>query len=805
MNGVVSVLAFLLFLLLPQTDSLSLTGTVFDPDSKPVADAQVHLEEPTARQQWDVNSKGDGTFRFDRLAFGTYRITVRREGYFETSAEVRLESSKTIEFTLAAAETLQQEVEVVARPEPINTDSVAPQNAVNDEVIQNLPYTGRQNFLNALSAMPGVLRDNIDDIHIHGSRPDQIRYQLDGLYVTDASLGGLGANIPIDAIESVDMDLANYSAEFGKASGGVVRVHSQFVGDKYRFNVTDFMPGWDFRQKSIAEFSPRLSFSGPLVRNRLWFLYSSTLRYIHSFLEELQTPSSERSRTQSSMDQLLKLQWNVKESHVLTLELLHNAEDLRNAGLSLMRPLETTTNALRRSATIGVSDRHAERGKLFETTLQWTRQRDSDLAKGIRPLEIRPVLWSGNFFSDRRQHARRFHAAETIAWDKDGAGLKHRFKGGGEFDWVHSEIQLDRRPFKVFNEQGDLKSFVTFNGTNFAGLGNQEYGAFIQDRLIFNPKLQLEIGLRYDRERVTGRNNFGPRASFSFLPLGTARSKLSGGIGVFSDNIVPLDLQLPRLQSRFTTIYADSAPIAAPTATDVRVDSQLRNPHDLHWNIGWENEWAPRWVTRIDYIEKKGRDQVRLAAEMNPSGFDMVFNNSGKSVYHAFEVSLDRPIRTNLRFLASYVYSSAKARPSLALDFPDPAVERVPEVPVDWNTPHRFLAWGYFPLFSGVDASFSLEGRTGFPFTVLDDLNHVVGGYNSRHLPAYFVTNASVEKQIPIPLGKGKRMAFRIGVTNLFNRFNPRFVDRNVNSPHFLALSDSSRRHFSARVRILKK
>src|SRR5207249_109604 len=175
-----------------------------------------------------------------------YRLTIKREGYFESSTEVRLESSKTVEFTLAPAETLKEAVDVIARPEPINTDSVAPQNVVTDEVIQNIPYTGRQNFLNALSLMPGVLRDNTNQIHIHGSRPDQIRYQLDGMYLNDANSGGLGGAIPIDAVESVDIDLANYAAEFGKGSGGVVRVHSQFIGDKYRFNVTDFLPGWDF-------------------------------------------------------------------------------------------------------------------------------------------------------------------------------------------------------------------------------------------------------------------------------------------------------------------------------------------------------------------------------------------------------------------------------------------------------------------------------------------------------------------------------------------------------------------------------
>ncbi len=800
------VLAALLFVsVLLQTDPLSLTGIVLDSNAKTVAGAHVHLEEPTAQKQWDVDTRPDGTFRFDKLPFGTYRITIRSDGYFETSAEVRLESSKTVEFTLAAAEKLEQKVEVIARPEPINTDSVSPQNVVNDEVIQSLPFTGRQNFLSALSAMPGVLRDDSNQLHIHGSRPDQIRYQLDGLYVTDASSGGLGANIPIDSIESVDMDLANYSAEFGKASGGVVSVHSQFIGDKYRFNVTDFIPGWDFRQKSIAEFSPRLLFSGPLVQKKLWFMYSSTVRYIHSFLEELQTPADERTRTQSSADQLLKLQWNLKESHVVTFEVLHNSEYWGNWGLSLVLPRETTTNILRRGTTIGISDRNVVRGKLFETTLQWTRQRDTDLAKGIEPMEVRPGSWSGNFYSDQREHARRVHAAETIAWTEEGIGLKHRLKMGGEFDWVASDMQLDRRPFNLYDGQGNVTSTVTFAGDNFVRIRNQEYGAFIQDRLIFSPKLQVELGLRYDRERVIGKDNFAPRASFSFLPFGTTRSKVSGGLGLFYDNIPLRSLQLPHLQRRFTTLYNDDVISAAPTATDVRVDPLLRNPHGVHWNVAWENELAPRWVTRINYVQKTGRDQLRLGAATTPSGFDVVFNNSGKSDYHAIEITLDRPIRTNLRFLASYVYSNAKDRPGIALDFPDPAIEGLPESPVGWNTRHRFVGWGYFPMPSGFSASFSVETRSGFPFTVVDNLNHIVGDYNGRHLPTYFVTNASVEKQIPMPLGKGKRVALRVGVTNLFNQFNPRSVDANVNSPYFLTLSDSSNRHFSARVRILKK
>jgi hypothetical protein len=97
----------------------------------------------------------------------------------------------------------------------------------------------------------------------------------------------------------------------------------------------------------------------------------------------------------------------------------------------------------------------------------------------------------------------------------------------------------------------------------------------------------------------------------------------------------------------------------------------------------------------------------------------------------------------------------------------------VPEVPVDWNTPHRFVGWGYFPLPKGFSGSFTVEARSGFPYTLVNDLNRVVGRIQRPAHARILVTNASVEKQIPIPLGKRKADGIRVGVTNLFNRFNP--------------------------------
>src|SRR5438477_1428311 len=397
--------ALLLSLLLAQTDTLSLTGSVFDPGARPAENARVRLEQLAEQKKWETTTQPDGTFRFDRLSYGTYRLTVEKEGYFDVSTEVRLDSSKSVEFTLTAAERVRQDVDVISRPEPINPDSVSPQVTASNEVIQNIVYPGRQNFTSAVALLPGVVRDNSGQLHIQGSRTDQVRYQLDGMNLTDAIAGGLAANIPVDAIESVDVDMAGYSAEFGKGSGGVVRLHSQLIGDKYKFNVTDFVPVIDFRERSVAEFSPRLLFSGPILRNKLWFMYSGSLRYVHNWIDSLPKPFNQQRQTLS--DELLKLQWNVHESHVVSVDLIHNTEFYGNNGLSSIRPRATTTNFVRHGTTLAVSDRRVTAGTLLETMLQWTRSHDSDVAKGDQPLEIRPEQWTGNYYADRRGYIQR--------------------------------------------------------------------------------------------------------------------------------------------------------------------------------------------------------------------------------------------------------------------------------------------------------------------------------------------------------------------------------------------------------------
>ena len=788
------ILAALLSVFLFQSaDDLSLTGVVKSLDGAAVIEARIVLESATGQRRWLAETNNLGRFAFDRLPLGSYRITVTKADFFTSETSIRMEASKTIEFALAPSEVLQQSIEVIARPEPINRDALSPRQTANDEVIQNVPYTGRRNFQNALTLMPGVVNDSNNDIHIHGSSGSQTRYQLDGINLTDPSTGGLASSIPIDAIESVDLDLAGYSAESGKGSGGVVRVQSRFIGDRMQWNATDFFPGINFQRNTIGVFSPRVLASGPVIPGKVWFMYSASLRYVRRFNEDIH--DGEDRQTESVLDQLLKLQWSPRQAQLLTVSFLHNSDYSGNGGLNRFRHSEATTNALRRGLTVAVDHRNVWKGTLYDSIFQWSGRRETELAKGTAPFEVWPTGWRGNFFSDTRGNNDRFHVAQTAAWERAWHGVTHRFKAGVEFDHVTSDLAVNKRDYRIYDLNGDVLSAIRFVGPDAATVRNQEYGFFVQDRLDLSPIFQMEFGVRLDRERVVGQNNIGPRIGFSFLPGKDRSSKISGGVGAFYDSVPLGHLQLARLQRQVSD--------ESPTPISLAVSPALQNPIGVHWNVSWEHEWAPRWVSRINVIQKRGYDQVRVGAVPRPQGFDLIVNNSGTSMYRAIEFSLDRPIRTDLRILASYVFSKTNGRPTISLEFPDPTIEPILEAPMNWDSRHRFLSWGYFPFFLKSSASYSIEARSGFPFTAINKRTLIAGSYNGERFPMHFVTNFSLEKEIPFLFGK--RLGVRVGVLNLLNRFSPRFVDTNVNSPTFMEFSDSSDRHFVGRLRLVKK
>ena len=99
------------------------------------------------------------------------------------------------------------------------------------------------------------------------------------VHLRPRGLRAFAIDVPIDAVESVNVYKTAYRAEFGRFSGGLTSVETKPPAGQFHFEVNDLLP--TPRVKSghmvgIADDSPRLSVTGPILLNRLNFSESIT-------------------------------------------------------------------------------------------------------------------------------------------------------------------------------------------------------------------------------------------------------------------------------------------------------------------------------------------------------------------------------------------------------------------------------------------------------------------------------------------------------------------------------------------------
>jgi hypothetical protein len=98
------------------------------------------------------------------------------------------------------------------------------------------------------------------------------------------------------------------------------------------------------------------------------------------------------------------------------------------------------------------------------------------------------------------------------------------------------------------------------------------------------------------------------------------------------------------------------------------------------------------------------------------------------------------------------------------------------------------------------DLAYSVEWRSGYPFSIFTQERRLVEEPNSRRFPSFFSLNLHAERRVRL---LSLNLALRGGFNNITNRQNAFAVDNNVNSSQFLRFSGIQGRVFTARIRFL--
>jgi Carboxypeptidase regulatory-like domain/TonB-dependent Receptor Plug Domain/TonB dependent receptor len=282
----------------------TLSGTISDPSGVGIPKAQVVVANLATGISRSVTTDDDGFYTVVNLLAGEYDVTITAIGF---STEIRkgvtisVGDRTPLDLALKVGEASKTTIVVTGEAPQVQLATSTISDVVNETTVRELPLNGRswtdlttlQAGTNAIVTQPsfatGSDRGNRgfgSQVTISGSRPQQNNYRLDGISVNDYANGSpgsvLGGTLGVDAIKEFSVLTSNYSAEYGKTSGGVINAITQsgtdsFHGSAYEFirnSAVDAKNYFDLHNAPIPAFKRNQfggTVSGPIIKKRTFF------------------------------------------------------------------------------------------------------------------------------------------------------------------------------------------------------------------------------------------------------------------------------------------------------------------------------------------------------------------------------------------------------------------------------------------------------------------------------------------------------------------------------------------------------
>jgi outer membrane receptor protein involved in Fe transport len=200
------------------------SGTVEDPQHRPVPQADVTLRARLSSWQEHAQTDGEGKFSFPTVPAGEYSISIGKQG-FQTLEQSILVQSGTVTSVTAPLQvgTVTETVEVTAAEGTINSKSVTTQSLVTRDQIDRTPGALRSNSVDVVTQfVPGSYLVH-DQLHIRGGH--QVSWLVDGVPVPNTNIATtVGPQFDPKDIDTIEIQRGGYSAEFGDRTYGVFNV-----------------------------------------------------------------------------------------------------------------------------------------------------------------------------------------------------------------------------------------------------------------------------------------------------------------------------------------------------------------------------------------------------------------------------------------------------------------------------------------------------------------------------------------------------------------------------------------------------
>lgn len=672
-------LALLLVVALPALGALdgSISGVVKDSSGGVLPGVAVTAKGPVLQGIRTAVTRSDGTYRLPSLPAGDgYTIEFALSGFRSVSraaVAVRLNQDTQINPVMQLAE-IQAEVVVTSETPVVDATQTNTAQAFSNEALKRLPVgSTNRTYQNILQQAPGVVGGG--NPNVMGGNIMENSFQVDGVNTTDPVTHTFSFNLNFDAIQEVSLQTSGYAAEFGRASGGIVNVVTKSGGNTFsgsfdiRWNGSDLAETGDYFDPDFTPYqnvTANATLGGPILKDRLWF-FANVGRP-----DNYSTPATTNATILAQVPTAVKREfegWNYGGKLSFTpSEKINGFFSYNNAEASIpgssnsasVRPeAASIQDQLARIYTLKgnavLSDSWLAEIQIGRSESSLTSQPMSgDLSKSLWINYTQGSVYYDNYNNYQTSDRNRNILGLSSAYFLSAAGT-HELKVGFDADRTEfpstnfstgtpsdpSFCSRDTLPgtvcgalfyFRGFDTSGNRVPWLqyVYERTPERERNGRSYAVYLQDQWRPNPRLTVNLGLRWDRNEYynnEGKNaiNFDklqPRVSVAYDVTGDGKTVARANYGLF---YVDAALTLARLfdtgiYSPYTGVYQWSASqqryvlvqtsggVSQGIVADPLIDSPLDPTYDEQINVAVEREVVRNLSVTATYLYKKTKD-----------------------------------------------------------------------------------------------------------------------------------------------------------------------------------------------------
>jgi hypothetical protein len=746
-------------------------GKVTNQSGAPLTNAEVSAVGTSSGFVRTVHPAADGSFSLPGITPGEVNLVVAASGFDARSQTVRLLVGQNIEvnFQLTPTQVVNEQITVIGNT-AVETRTAEAATNVTQQQIESLPQDDR-NFLNFAALAPGIRlsTDPTRKVIAGDAQPaEQTNIFIDGVsFKNDVLQGGSvgqdssrGNPFPQNAVQEFRVITQNYSAQYEKASSAIITAITKSGGNQTTGQVFDFYQprnwvaptakGFQFStlttNASYRRQQPGISLGGPIIKDHLNYFVSYEGDDEHATTtvapgnptglgaQFLQYAGAFPSPFKSTLV-FGKLSWQPASNQLVDVSTNYRREhEQRDFGGQTSFQSGTDLRNWVYGGTI--RDQWNNNTQLNQATLSF--QKYGWNPKPLNPndvgLDYQGVFRLGGNSTTQEFDQRRIELRDNFNFGPMQLMGEHQLQIGGNFDSMHYTVNKSLNANPQFEFRNDPANGFTFAQPFEANYGfgnpllktsNSEYGIYGQDTWTVNPRLTVNLGLRWDYEshqldenyvtpanivagltgkissdyfsnghqRKPAKNEFQPRVGFTYDVTGYNKSIVFGGFGRYYDRLflnATLDeryrLQFPVYRIEFSpdgragTIkwndsYLSAAGLNGLIASGVTrpeiylLDNNTKPPYSNQYNLGFRQSFG-EWVGSVSYNGVRGyrgftwlsATGICCSALVPGFGNVIISDPKGKRYWYDGEyLTLDKPYSSQAHWGARLAWTHAKA------------------------------------------------------------------------------------------------------------------------------------------------